>query len=380
MRSNFSKLVSGVYPSLFGILLCCQYGCGENKLATVSDDPPCPVKILTVNLQAQELCREYPGKVRAGRRVKLAFEVGGRIISFPIKCGDRVRQGQVLGKLDARDFENTLKSTTATYEESKSEFNRYSKLIDKAVVSTAAYEGKKKAYEVAEAAMKTAQKALEDTVLPAPFNGVVAGTYVDNYQNIPAHEPVLSLQDISRIEIVCNIPEKDIIRSDVGASGEQINRSFILTVYFPALGTRDFPVEVKEFETEADPALQTFKAVLSMNVPLGINIMPGMTAMFRAVRKNAVAPVNGAWVPASAVMEDNSGRKFVWLIGQDMRVRSRKVEIGELKGENIFISNGLVTGDRIAITGAALLTDGAKVTELTAIDGHKLASAQVIIP
>ena len=380
MRSKVFKLPARICPAVLSVLLVGLYGCDEKKITAVSDDPPCPVKILTVKSQEQELCREYPGKVRAGKRVKLAFEVSGRIISFPIKCGDSVKQGQILGKLDSRDFENTLKSTSAAYEESKSEFNRYNKLIGKSVVSMAAFEEKKRAYEVAEAAMKTAAKALDDTTLRAPFDGVVAGTYIDNYQNIQAHEPVLSLQDISRVEIVSNIPEKDIIRSDVSASSEQINQKFILSVYFPALGERNFPVEVREFETEADSTLQTFKAILSMKAPGGVNIMPGMTAMFKAVRRNAITSVCGAWVPAAAVIEDNTGGKYVWLIGQDMRVRSRKVEIGELKGENIFISTGLASGERIAVTGAALLADEMKVCELTAVDGHKLSACVVATP
>lgn len=365
---------------LFSTLIMCQCGCKEKKTVESSEVQTCPVKILTVSANSEPLFREYPGKVKASRRVKLAFEVTGRIINFPIKCGDRVKQGQVLGKLDSRDFENTLKSSTATYEESRSEFMRYSRLIEKAVVSAAAFELKKKAYDVADAAMKTAAKALDDTTIQAPFDGIIAGTYVDNYQNILAREPVLSLQDISQVEIIANIPEKDIIRSDVDPSIEQINRNFILTAQFPALGEKEFPVMVKEFETEADPGMQTFKAVATMKVPGGINIMPGMTALLKVRRNKANNNATGVWIPAAAVIENNNGKRYVWLVGADMRVLRRNVEIGELKRDSIFVIKGLAAGERLTTTGVTMLTDGMHVTELTAIDGHKLSNHRVNTP
>ena len=358
--------------ALIGALFIC--GCEEKKGLAPVEPIVSPVKILTVNALSEAAQREYPGKVRATQRVKLAFQVTGRIISFPIKCGDRVKTGQVLGELDPRDFENALKSATATYEEAKKDFERHAKLLEKSIVSTEAFDAKKKAYEVADANMKTAAKALEDTKLNAPFDGIVAGTYVDNYQNIQAHEPVLSLQDISQIEIISNVPEKDVIRADVQTSLEEINGKFSLAVQFPALGEREFPVRLKEFETEADSTTQTFKTITSMQTPPDINIMPGMTAMLKVRKKGAASHDAGFWIPSAAVMEDNNGGKYVWVVGSELKVSKRSVSIGDLKEDSIFILEGLSKGERIATTGGSLLADGMKVMELVSVDGRKLSN------
>ena len=62
-------------------------------------------------------------------------------------------------------------------------------------------------FEAAEANVNIRAKALEDSVLHAPFDGNVAMTFVENFQNVQAKQPVMRLLDHSRIEMVINIPE-----------------------------------------------------------------------------------------------------------------------------------------------------------------------------
>jgi len=100
--------------------------------------------------------------------------------------------------------------------------------------------------------------------------------------------------------------------------------------------------------------------------------MPGMTAMLK-VRKNGKAAGDlGFWVPSAAVMEDSSGLKCVWVVDSSMKVVKRAVGVAGLSGENIFITNGLSTGERIATAGTARLAEGMKVKELKSIDGRKI--------
>jgi RND family efflux transporter MFP subunit len=250
-------------------------GCDAQKKDVLAGQPARPVKIMTVGSACDAPFREYPAKVKANKRVKLAFQVGGQIVSFPIKAGDRLKAGDVIGELDRRDYENACKSSLAKYKDSKSDFERQAKLVGRSIVAISTFESKQMECEVAEAAMKTAAKALEDATLKAPFDGVVVGTYVDNYQNVKAQEPVVSLQDIGSVELVINVPEKDVARASAGLTLDAMNGSGAFTAVFPTLDGKEFPLKIKEYESEADASAQTFKVVMVMEAPKDVNVMPG---------------------------------------------------------------------------------------------------------
>ena len=348
-------------------------GCDTQKKDVAAEQPARPVKMMIVGSACDSSFHEYPAKVKANKRVKLAFQVGGQIVSFPIKAGDRVKAGDVIGELDRRDYENAYKSSVAKYKDSKSDFERQSKLVGRSIVAVSTFESKQMEYEVAEAAMKTAEKALEDTTLKAPFDGVVVGTYVDNYQNIKAQEPVISLQDIGSVELVINVPEKDVARATAGMTLDDMNSSGAFTAEFPTLDGKAFPLKIKEYESEADSNAQTFKVVMVMETPKDVNVMPGMTALVKVAGKLSAKTEEGHWIPSCAVDEGSDGTRHVWVIDSSMKARKRIVKAGAIRGFDIFISEGLSGGERIAVAGVSLIVEGMEVKELKAIDGRKLA-------
>lgn len=334
-----------------------------------------PVKLMVVGGEQESFHHYYPAKVRSSQRVKLAFQVSGKLRSFPVKACDLVKRGQTLAEVDPRDFESNLKSATATYTKSKSDLLRYAKLTSKQAASMAEFEEKRKSYEVAEAAMRIAAKALEDTRLLAPFDGVIAGTSVDNFQDVQAKQEILSLQGVEEIELVVNIPEKDVIASPAMSLREQFDAMFKPTAVFPALDNKAFPLRLKEFETEADTAMQTFKAVLSMPAPQEFNILPGMSAMLRVVDVQGAGNGDAVLIPASAVAEDSSGRRHVWVVDDKMLAHKRLVDSGPLRDERIAIKSGLAKGDVVVVSGVSFLAEGMAVRELTRMGDSEISAA-----
>ena len=72
-----------------------------------------PIKVHTIGKATAESRREYPGSIRAFQHADMGFEVGGRIEEFYVSEGDDVVQGEVLARLDARDYEAELKASEA---------------------------------------------------------------------------------------------------------------------------------------------------------------------------------------------------------------------------------------------------------------------------
>lgn len=332
-----------------------------------------PLKTFVVGSDFAMSGRKYPGKVSADQSVNLAFQVDGPLIEFPVKNGDEVVKGQVLGKLDPRDYEKSLASAKSENEKAKTQLGRIKKAYQSGAVSGTDLTNAETAFETTQAAMETAQKALDDTVLVARFDGVIANTYVDQFENVNAKQPILTLQDVTTVTIEVNVPEERIALAEAGK--ERYKFRFVAT--FDYLPNREFQVEVKEFTTEADPVTQTYLVSFSMPSPEGLNILPGMTATIMEYRKiKEQVTSEGFPVPVTAVPIDEQDRYYVWKAhvtpdGKTYTVHKTIVKVGEMAQGNIIITEGLTKGDKIAAAGVNFLQEGQQVYLLDAHPGSK---------
>ena len=218
-------------------------------------------------------------------------------------------------------------------------------------------------FDVAEAEEKIAAKALEDTYLRAPFAGVIAQTFVENFENLARKQRILSLQDVSSVEIEVNIPE------EVVAVAKGTADAFRFVATFDYLPGRDFAVTPREFTTEADPLTQTYAATLVMPAPEDVSILPGMTATITPYRlETAASEDSGYAVPIDAVPVDGLGTYYVWKTEQEAggawTVHRVDVKVGEMMQDEILVVEGLRTGDRIAAAGVHVLQEGQRVRPL----------------
>ncbi len=149
----------------------------------------------------------FPGEVRANRRVELAFSVAGLLNKLSAQEGRTIKKGQVIATLDQRDFQFAYDAAKAKCSLAKHDLDRFSSLWKQNVVSMADYENAKTKYDVAQAEMLVKKKALADTVLYAPFNGVVVSRHVEDHEHILAKQSILSFQDISTIDVLIQVPE-----------------------------------------------------------------------------------------------------------------------------------------------------------------------------
>ncbi len=319
-----------------------------------------PVKTMLIESPFAFSGRKYPGKVQAHREVDLAFQVAGPLIELPVRNGEEVTIEQVLARIDPRDFENELNAKKAVLAKAKHDVEKVERLFQSGAANQQEVVDTEAAFDVAEADSKIAEKALEDTYLRAPFGGVIAKSFVENFQNIQAKQPILSLQDVSSVKIEINIPEERV------ALKLKDRDEFGLIATFDYLPGREFEVELVEFATEADPATQTFAATLAMPAPKDVTILPGMTATITPYRKQLEDDeAAGFAVPIDAVPVDELGTYHIWKIVTDssgrLSVHRVDVQVGEMVYDDIIILSGLLKGDRIATAGVHLLREGQQV-------------------
>ena len=345
-------------------------GCGKKKEEVVKKEVVRPVKIITVSMAgAEEVKREFPGKVQADQQVDLAFQVAGPLITLPVKEGEHVKKGYVLARIKPRDFETEIDKAKAKTLEAEQQYLRYKDLYAKNQVSKADFDKYKSQYDISRAHQQEAEDALDDTFLRAPFAGVVARKYVDNFQDVQAKEPIVSLQDISQVEVLVNVPENMISRVEK----EKGKKTVVAQATFVAAPGQQFPLTLKQYATEADPQTQTFLVTLLMDQPTTINVLPGMTATVIGDKSTEKSDQGKITVPAIAVYSDYDGDSSVWVFKTDTQtVHQRKVKTGELSGaDSIKIIAGLEVGEQIAVTAVNSLQEGMKVRSLSDMGGDK---------
>ncbi len=300
--------------------------------------------------------RKFPGKVRAVKRVNMAFQVHGILKELNVKEGEKVSKGQVLARLDERDFKNNLEATQATLKEVRLNYERSKKLYKQQVIPKAKYDEVKAALDALESKTRILEKQLDDTKLIAPFSGVVAKRYVQNFENIAAKSPILSLQDNSGIEVVIQIPESIMIKG----VEKKFNSSIVV---FDAAPKNSYPAQLSEISTDADPYSQTYSVVLKLNSPDDLNILPGMTATVEVQNETSSEDVK-ITVPLAAIFADVNNNNYVWRINTKNTLEKIRVFIGEIKGNRVEVKSGVNEGDKLVVAGVNLLEEGEKVREL----------------
>jgi RND family efflux transporter MFP subunit len=337
-------------------------GCGEQ--APPEPEVVRPVKIVEVG-QGSAARREYPGRIRAVQYSEMAFEVPGRIVEFSVKEGERVTEGQALVRLDPRDYESKLQAATARLEHAATERERARILYEKKVKPKAEYDMAARYYDVQAADAATAKKALEDTVLRAPFTGVMARKLVTDFSNVQAKQPVLIVQDDSSLEVKVSVPERDLTgRTTAPRDLDEISRRIHPRVVLSSVPDREFPARLTELAEVADPTTRTFEATFAFGRPEGTNVLGGMTAKV-VLDVPAQAGTPGVALPASSVVSDSAEAPYVWVVDPaTMQVSRRAVELGPLSGSEVRVQAGLDAGEWVVASGVHQIREGATVRRL----------------
>ena len=357
-RKNNSFFI--IYLIFIFLFLTMLSGCGKGEKPEEKEMVR-PVKFLEINKSAGDGFLEYSGKITAVQEVFMAFEVPGKINSFPVREGQRVDKGMVLSMLDPRDYQSALDSRIADLNAARADYERARELYENNTISQRDLDVARRDFEVAKASANAAEKSMEDTRLVAPFTGLVAKTLVENYQNIQPKQPVLILQDDSSLEMVVDVPEKDYAKIDKNMPLSEWTRLLSPEIFVTSFPGKHYKAKFKEAAATADPVTRTFEITLGFSPPSDISILPGMTA--RVVITGSLRTDDSTiMIPAKSVLSDDNGNATVWLIDPSSnRVQQHPVQAGEMSGSNIQIKEGLKSGDIIAASGIHQLREGVAV-------------------
>ena len=315
---------------------------------------------------------KYNGIAQATQQVDLSFRVDGPMISRPVNVGDEVKKGQVVARIDPRDYEVRLRTVKgqltnaiAVRKRAQSDLDRLLRiqkqdpgavsqtLIDKALQNRDSAQADIRSLE---AAVDRRKDDLAYTNLKAPFDGVITKTYTEAFEDVRRKQPVVRLLDPSKIEMWVNVPENLI------SLAPYVDKVW---VHFDALG-KEVPAEIKEVGTEASQTTRTFPVNLIMDQPKDARILPGMAGVARyTLNMPEDTKASEFLIPVTAVFTDPEKQKsYVWLIDESaLTITRHEIIPGKLTGRGLKVQ-GLQPGQWIAVAGVDLLREGQKVTIL----------------
>ena len=361
-------------PILVAILVLT--GCSDD-VAPVTEETP-RVKYFVVGDQASGQSRRISGKLVAADTSPLSFGVGGTVEGVMATQGDVVREGQLLARLDKEPLRLAVEQARAQLNiarakvaETKQIYDRTVNLFEKRASSQAEVDTATANHAAARGNVRSAQSDLDrkerdlsQTELSAPFAGTIAARSVDPFQEIPAGQEAFVLQTADALEAEVRVPETLIRDVDYGQ---------VVHVTFPTLADTVVNGTVSKIGSRAESG-NSFP--VSIQLPTSeANLRPGMTA---AVTFNFEAYLDGQTaylIPLSAIAIDHGLIKQarsandppsrqtvpVFIIDEDNRLRARDIVIGDLRGNQLEVFEGLEAGDKIVSAGVAFLREGIRV-------------------
>jgi HlyD family secretion protein len=327
------------------------------------------------------------GYVNARRKATVSSKVTGKVVDVLVEEGMKVESGQVLARVDSSNVEKSLHlakaqlesarkalgETKANLVQAERELQRLSRLAAGEAASPVELERaeteekslkarlERQTADVAVSEREVAlwEQQLDDTVIRAPFAGIVT---TKNAQPGEMISP-MSVGGFTRTGI-CTIVDMTSLEIEVDVSESYLNR---VESGQPVEATLDsypdwhIPARVIAIIPTADRQKATVKVRVGFD-KLDPRILPDMSVKvaFQSGGEAGAAQRN-VTVPKAAVRQ-HDGRDLVWVV-RDGRVERRAVTLGTSRGDQVFIAAGVGGGDRVVVEGPDSLADGARVTE-----------------
>ena len=357
------KSVTQYWPVI--LLAVVLYGCSGEQQPQPAAETTRPVKTLVIAdaSGSGSGVRNFPARIDAAQQAELAFRVPGKVDQLLVKEGDVVQAEQTVARLDPKDFQIVVNDRQAIFDRDTKNYDRAKGLVKSGAISRMDFDRIEAEFKSARAALDSALQDLDYTDLKAPFSGIIAQRYIQQFEEVQAKQSIATLQDVETLEVKFDVPESVIRIIRPGDDGTARSELASAEASFDDLPGQSFPLTFKEVATKADANTQTFQVTFSMDQVAQRTILPGMTATVTVDLSEFMDLSTTFAVPVSAVVGDFKLDPRVWVVdSESMTTRAQPVAVGRMTGDTIEVTEGLESGMRIVTAGASFVTEGMQVT------------------
>ncbi|MDC7996495.1 efflux RND transporter periplasmic adaptor subunit [Gilvibacter sediminis] len=309
------------------------------------------ITTLTVNDTLFKHYIEIQGDVKTDQNVIVYPEYQGTLTRVYVKEGQRVRKGQILGKIDDGGLSSQLSQLEVQAQLAKTTFERQKRLWDQKIGSEIQYLQAKTNYESSENAVNQLKQQLAKTNVTAPFSGIVDEVITDQGTVVGPGQGLFRVVNLGDMFIEAQIPERYLTTVTEGKDVE---------IFFPVLG-KTVSSKVKQTGNYINPDNRTFR--IEVSVPEDADVKPNLNARLKI---NDYTAENAILIPLNVISEDADGEQYVYTVvpkedgNGDIAIR-KNIETGLTQGDIVEIKSGLELNDALVIEGARTVQDNQKV-------------------
>ncbi len=314
------------------------------------------------------------GYVVAQRKAEVASKGTGRLEFLGFEEGDVVKKGEVIAILDNNDIKANLELAKANLLQAEivnikteRDYQRQKRLLASGSIPKSTFDDAESFFEASQAAraaalatVKSAEVALENTYIRAPFDGTVLAKNADIgdivapfASSASSKGSVVTLADMSSLEVEADVSESYINRVSLGQLCEIVLDAYPNEIY---------PARVKKIVPTADRSRATVLTKIAFD-KMDNKVLPEMSARVNFFMKNEnkqITPTESAPVIPKEAITTRNERKVVFVIDGEY-VRMREVNVGRELGNDTEILKGVSRGDQVVLSPSGKLTDGEKI-------------------
>ncbi len=417
---------SGKWIAASGVLLALAVGAlyfglgqADRSSSEITAAPARPVRVVQVKSTPLVLSREFSGVTKELRESKLAFRVSGPLQSFNIQVGQRLAEGDVIARIDPRDFELAVVRVEAGLAEAEAGLkamregaraediaaleaklggaesklheatlfrDRFEALVKDGSVPQARFDNAAAAFAVAEAEVKVTQKQLEKArqgarieeieAMEAKIAGLKAqlGTAHNDLDETALRAPFPGVVSQKYVENYETVAAGHPVVSLLDCSAIDVTVGIPEGIVIQQDRFRNFVCELDAYPgrwlsatlKEVGPTIQhgklSYPLTVTLVLPSDLVVQPGMTARVRMEIRQPSSTSTGFLLPLIATLPDDNGKPCVWVVDPKENVVHRQpVTLGEPTNDGVEVTSGLQSGQWVVIAGASLLHEGQRV-------------------
>lgn len=345
MEKLLEKAVMSVSIAVLVIAFnACGDSSGKNQKL---NELPVKVEVEQVKPVAGSELLAYSGTIEESETIPLSFSVVGSVARVLVSEGDVVKKGQLLAVLNDETYKNAYEMSLASLKQAEDAYNRLLPMYKNGNLPEIKLVEVETGLQQAKSAAAIAKKNVDDCNLYSPVEGIVGKRSVEPGMSALPNLASITIVKIGKVFARVPVSESEISSIKIGDKAK---------IKIGALNYSEFTGTVEEIGVMADPIAHTYKIKIGI-VNKNWQIKPGMICNVTIKKNN---PVKGLFAPSRAVLVDEQGRNFVYVVTNNKAVR-KYVKTGKLLLNGIEITEGLNDGDLIVVAGQQKLVNNSSV-------------------
>ncbi|MGH8135497.1 MAG: efflux RND transporter periplasmic adaptor subunit [Steroidobacteraceae bacterium] len=318
--------------------------------------PAVPVEVAAT--RRAEMAAVYTGTapIESERKAFVMPKVKGEIRHVLADEGQRVREGQILARLDGDQLRLEVALAEATMRKLERDYARNTELQAKGLISAVSIDNLRYELEAAKASWELARLQLSYTDIRSPIAGTVTqrldvvkvGNTVTPVGGVieSADSALFVVEDLDSLILRVNVPERELAKLKVGQVAE---------LSFDAVPGRAFAGSIALISPYVDAGTATFGVRIRVTETGGL-LRPGMFARVAIIYERKLDALQ---IPRTALL-DGDGPPKVFVV-KDGKAAERPVQLGLSNGAFVEVVTGLKDGEQVVVVGQAAVKPGAAV-------------------